>query len=91
MSTPFTGRIEFDIDVKASPVLPQTVTLQISDLNGKIVAERTTDTVVEKMRLGFRFNTLPNGQYKVSYTAKTPFNGKIVSAVSNIESITTKN
>jgi hypothetical protein len=91
MSTPFTGRIEFDIDVKASPVLPQSVTLQISDLTGKIIAERTTDTVVEKMRLGFRFNTLPNGQYKVSYTAKTPFNGKIVSAVSNIESITTKN
>lgn len=91
MSTVFTGRIEFNIDVKAVPVIPQTVSLQITDMNGKLIAERTTDTVVEKMRLGFRFNTLANGTYKVSYIAKTPFNGQIVSAVSNIETITTKN
>ena len=91
MSTPFTGRVEFNIDVNAAPVLPQTVSLIITDSNGKVVAERTTDTVVSKMKLGFRFNTLPNGTYKVAYVAKTPFNGSSVTTTSNVETITTKN
>lgn len=91
MSTPLVGRIEFNIDVKAMPVIPQSVSLMITDSSGKVVATRTTDTVVEKMKLGFRFNTIPNGTYKMSYVAKTPFNGQIVTAISNTETITTKN
>ncbi len=90
-ATPFTGRIEFNIDVRSMPVVPQTVTFYVKDMNGKIIAERATDTVVEKMRLGFRFNTIPNSTYQISYVARTPFNGSIVESVSNIETITTKN
>jgi hypothetical protein len=72
-------------------VIPQTVSLIITDMNGKIVAERVNDTVVEQMKLGFRFNTIPNGKYKIYYKALTPFNGTLVTATSNIETITTKN
>ncbi|MGZ6448926.1 MAG: hypothetical protein ACXWRA_12880, partial [Pseudobdellovibrionaceae bacterium] len=75
----------------ASPVVPQTLKLVITDLNGKVVAERATDTVLEKMRLGFRFNTIPNGTYKVSFIVKTPYRGQMVTATSNVETITTQN
>jgi C1A family cysteine protease len=86
-----TGRIEFDIDVKASPVIPQKVTFYVEDESGKVVAKRVTDEVVEQMRLGFRTNTLPNGKYTIYYTAETPFNKNMVVAVSNKEVMTTKN
>lgn len=91
LKKPQTGRIEFDIDVKASPVIPQKVTFIVEDQNGKIIAKRETDEVVEQMRLGFRTNTLPNGRYTIYYTAETPFNGQMISAVSNKEIITTQN
>jgi C1A family cysteine protease len=91
MSKPFKGRIEFNIDVKSIPVVPQTLSFIVTDMNGTVVAERTTDQVVENMRLGFRFNTLPNGTYKISYVARTPFNQEIITATSNVETITTKN
>jgi C1A family cysteine protease len=91
MSDPFNGRIEFNIDVNSMPVIPQTLSLIITDMKGVIVAERTTDQVVDKMRLGFRFNILPNGTYSMAYIAKTPFNGQIVTATSNVETIKTKN
>jgi hypothetical protein len=85
------GRIEFDIDVKANPVIPQKVTFYVEDSNGKILVKRVTDEVVEQMRLGFRTNTIPNGKYTIYYTAETPFNGGIVTAVSNKEVLKTQN
>jgi C1A family cysteine protease len=91
LKKPQTGRIEFDIDVKASPVIPQKVTFYVEDSSGKVVAKRVTDEAVEQMRLGFRTETLPNGNYTLYYTAETPFNGKMVTAVSNKEVITTNN
>jgi C1A family cysteine protease len=91
LSKPQHDRIEFDIDVKASPVIPQRVTFYVEDSSGTILTKRVTDEVVEHMKLGFRTNTLPNGKYTIYYTAETPFNGAIVTAVSNKELITTAN
>lgn len=91
LSKPQKGRIEFDIDVKASPVIPQKVTFYVEDQTGKVVSKRVTDEVVEQMRLGFRTNTLPNGKYTIYYTAETPFNGKMITAISNKEIMTTQN
>ncbi len=91
LKVPQKGRIEFDIDIKSSPVIPQKVTFIVEDASGKIVAKRVTDQVVEQMRLGFRTNTLPNGKYTIYYTAETPFNGQMVSALSNKEVLTTRN
>lgn len=91
LSKPQKGRIEFDIDIKISPVVPKLVTFYVEDENGKIVASRLTDEVVEHMRLGFRTNTLPNGNYKIYYVAETPFNGTMVSAVSNKETLIARN
>jgi C1A family cysteine protease len=91
LKKPQSGRIEFDIDVKASPVIPQKVTFYVEDSKGLVVAKRVTDEVVEQMRLGFRTNTVPNGTYTLYYTAETPFAGSMVTAVSNKEVITTKN
>jgi len=91
LKVPQKGRIEFDIDIKASPVIPQKVTFYVEDASGKVVAKRVTDQVVEQMRLGFRTNILPNGKYTIYYTAETPFNGQMIAAVSNKEVLTTRN
>ncbi len=91
LKKPLKGRVEFDIDVKASPVIPQRVIFYVEDEQGKVVTKRVTDVVVEQMRLGFRTNVLANGKYTIYYTAETPFNGQIVTAVSNKEVITTQN
>ena len=72
-------------------MLPQKVTFYVEDETGKVVAKRVTDEVVEQMRLGFRTNIVPNGKYTIYYTAETPFDGNIITAVSNKEVITTKN
>jgi C1A family cysteine protease len=85
------GRIEFDIDVKASPVMPAALRFVIEDMKGKIVAQRVTDTVLPQMKLGFRFNTVPNGQYKIYYVAETTYQGTLARSVSNVEIVTTKN
>jgi C1A family cysteine protease len=91
LKKPQAGRIEFDIDVNSSPVIPQKVTFYVEDASGKIVASRTTDQVVEHMKLGFRTNTIPNGNYTIYYTAETPFNGAVSRAVSNKETLISKN
>lgn len=91
LKKPQKDRIEFDIDVKASPVIPQKVTFIVEDSTGKIIVKRVTDQVVEHMRLGFRTNTIANGSYKIYYIAETPFNGSMSQAKSNVETLMTKN
>jgi hypothetical protein len=91
MDTPFTGRVEFDIDLISDPVLPQKLIFIIEDLKGNLIAKRETDLVVEKMLLGFRFNTISNGTYKIYYLSETPYAGTISRAVSNQATITIKN
>lgn len=91
LKKPVSGRIEFDIDVKASPVVPQKVSFIVEDETGKVVSKRVTDEVVEQMRLGFRTNSIPNGKYTIYYKAETPFNGSTVTAFSNKELISVQN
>ena len=90
-SKPQSGRIEFNIDIKASPVVPQRVTFTVQDQSGKVVAKRVTDQVVEQMRLGFRTTTIANGTYIISYKAETPFNGQMSTVFSNKETLIVKN
>jgi C1A family cysteine protease len=91
LSKPQKGKIEFDIDVKASPVIPQRVTFVIEDLSGKAIVNKVTKQVVEHMRLSFKTNTIPNGSYKIYYVAETPFNGVMIKAVSNKETLISNN
>jgi C1A family cysteine protease len=91
LKKPLVGRIEFEIDVKASPVMPAALRFVIEDMKGKIIAQRVTDTVLPQMKLGFRFNTVPNGQYKIYYVAETTYQGNLARSVSNVETVITKN
>jgi C1A family cysteine protease len=84
-------RVEFDIDVKANPVIPQKVTFIVENENKQIVSKRVTDQVVEQMRLGFRTNTVPNGKYTIYYRAETPYQNQLISVDSNKEIITILN
>lgn len=91
LKKPLKGRIEFDIDVKASPVIPQKVTFIVEDSNGKVLLKRVTDDVVEQMRLGFRTTNVSNGKYTIYYIAETPYNNKLISSISNKETIEIQN
>ncbi len=91
LSKPLVGRIEFNIDINSSPVIPATLKFIVEDMNGKLIAQRLTDTVLPQMKLGFRFNTIPNGKYRIYYVTETPFRGNLIQAISNIEVVTTKN
>ncbi len=91
LKKPLKGRVEFDIDVKTALVIPQRVSFIVEDSNGKVILKRVTDDVVEQMRLGFRTTNIGNGKYTIYYVAETPYNGKIVSSVSNKEKIEVQN
>ncbi len=91
LSKALKGRIEFYVDVKSSPVIPQKVTFMVEDSHGVIVTKKVTDEVVEKMRLGLRTTTLANGLYTFYFIAETPFNGKILKFISNKENVTISN
>lgn len=91
LEKPLSKRIEFNIDIKANPVMPSLLRFIIEDSSGKRIAERTTDVVLPEMKLGFRFNTIPSGKYKIYYQTETPFQGQISLMNSNFLEITTQN
>lgn len=91
LAKPVTGRIEFDITTKSSPVSIQKIDFLVLDSNGKVVSKRTTDVVLPKMKLGFRTNSVPNGKYDILYRATITVGGKTYTQDSNKFRITTSN
>jgi C1A family cysteine protease len=90
LSKPLAGRPEFDIDAQSGSVPFHHVTFFLRQ-NGKIVAQRTIDVVLPKMKFGFRTNTVPNGNYELFFRGEIPAAGKIYSAESKIANVSIKN
>ena len=91
LSAPVKGRLEFDINVKSSPVQMQKIEFMVTKLDGTLVTKRTTDVVLDKMLLGFRFNSIPDGEYMIFYRGYLPAEGQMYTVDSQKIKVLNKN
>lgn len=91
LTKPLVGRLEFDITTSSKPVQMQKLDFLVTKADGTVVARRTTDVVLDTMKLGFRFNSIPNGKYEIFYRGYIPVNGKMYAVDSQHVQVTTNN
>lgn len=77
LTKPLKGRLEFNVQVESSPIMMQKIDFMVTKLDGTPVTKRTTDVVMENMKLGFRFNSIPNGDYLIFFRGYLPAAGKM--------------
>ena len=82
-SKPIKGRPEFTVVASSSPVVMQKVDFVVTDMNGRRITKRTTDVVLKNMKLGFRTNTIPNGEYYFFFRGYIPAAVKVYTVESN--------
>lgn len=68
------GRIEFVVKTQSSSVPMSRLEFHFKDPSGKIET-RSTDYVIEEMRLGWRTGQLPNGSYEIWMVGKVNSKG----------------
>jgi hypothetical protein len=90
-SKPISGRPEFNVQVTSAPIMMQKIDFVVTDLYGKQITKRTTDVVLKNMKLGFRTNTLPNGQYYFFFRGYMPANGRVYTSESSKIKVTVAN
>ena len=90
-NSPITDRHEFNITVDSTPVMPQTIDMIVTDMNGVVITKRTTDVVMKSMKLGFRFNSIPSGDYMFFLRLNMPVGGQMTSVDSDKLHVTVKN
>lgn len=91
LSVPQKGRIEFDLDVKSTSVMPKEMELIVTNDKGEIVRRSHAPEVFPKMRLGLRTNLIPNGTYRVQFISKIPVTNKLHEHFSNSEKLIISN
>jgi len=90
LTQPVTGRIEFNIQTTTSSVPFHSITMLVRQ-NGKILAQRTTTVILPSMKLGFRTNTLPDGDYELLFRGEMTAAGKTITVDSNVNTLTFHN
>lgn len=83
LNKPVKDRLEFDVIAQSTPVTMQKVDFMVTKLDGTLVTKRTTDVVMGKMKLGFRFNVVPDGDYLIFFRGTLPAGGKVYTVDSN--------
>lgn len=91
LSKPIKGRPEFIVKAKTSSVPFQYVEFRVLDSNGKIVSRKGNEYVLEKMQMGWRSNSVPNGDYSVLFHGELNVAGKLLSVDSPAVKISIKN
>ncbi len=76
LTKPLKDRIVFNVSTTSSPVPFHNISFQVRK-NGQVVAQRTTDLVLNEMKLGFRTNSLPDGEYDILFHGELPAAGKL--------------
>lgn len=84
------GRIEFIVKTKSSSVPMSEVQFYFKDPAGKIEM-RSTEYVLEEMRLGWRTGQLPNGIYEIWMTGKINSKGVVAQVETEHKMVTLKN
>ena len=91
MEQPLKGRVEFDVTTGSAPVPMQTLEFLVVDSSQRMMARKLYDMVLPAMKLGFRTNSLPDGQYEIFFRASIPSGGKIHTAETPHQKVTFKN
>jgi hypothetical protein len=91
LTNPVKDRIEFLVKADFSPVPPQRLEFRVLDKAGNVVNTKSSDIVLEQMKLGWRTATVPNGQYTILLHGETNYAGKVYAAESNSFLVTVKN
>lgn len=90
LSAPLSGRLEFLVTSGGGSVPMQTLEFRVLNESGKIVSSKSTSYVLEKMKLGWRTITVPNGQYKILFHGETKYKGTVYSVDTPAVSVTVK-
>lgn len=92
LNKPIKGRPEFIIHTKTSSSVPlQYVEFRVFDSAGKLISRKGNEYVLTKMKMGWRSNTVPNGDYTVLFHGEINFKGKILAVDSPAVKISVKN
>ncbi len=91
ISQPVKGRHEYNVTVSSSPIMMQKIDFVVTDLAGKMITKRTTDVVLKNMKLGFRTNSIPNGQYYFFFRGHMPAAGRVYTTESSKIKVTVAN
>lgn len=84
------GRVEFTVKTSSSSVPMGEVQFYFKDPNGKVEV-RSTENVLEDMRLGWRTGQLPNGVYEIWMVGKINTKGVTAKVETEHKMVTLKN
>lgn len=84
------GRVEFVVKTSSSSVPMSQVEFFFKDPSGK-VESRSTDFVLEEMRMGWRTGQLPNGAYEIWFKGKINSKGLLAEVESDHHIVNLKN
>ena len=91
MNQPVKGRPEFNVQATSAPIAMQAIDFVVTDLSGKPITKRRTEVVLKNMKLGFRTNSIPNGQYYFFFRGYLPAAGKVYTVESSKIKVTVAN
>jgi hypothetical protein len=92
LTKPVKGRPEFTVKTKTSSAVPlQYVEFRVLDSNGNIVSRKGNGYVLSDMKMGWRSNTVPNGNYSILFHGEITVNGKVYGVDSPAIKIAVKN
>lgn len=91
LSKPLSGRPEFLISTQSGVVPLDLVKFRVTDLNGKIVSEKSNSYVLNEMKMGWRTVNVPNGKYKISIYGEKKYLGNLYTVESTPLAITVLN
>jgi C1A family cysteine protease len=90
MTQPLSDRPVFVVTSTASPNPFEHMSFVLRQ-NGKVIASRASDLVLPTMKIGFRTNTVPNGDYEILFEGVVHGAGKLYTIDSPAVKVTFKN
>jgi C1A family cysteine protease len=91
LTKPLSDRPEFMVHAKSSPVPMEHVEFRAIDADGKIVAIKGNDDVLNEMKMGWRTTTVPDGNYQILFHGELSYLGTTYSVDSKPVSVSVKN
>lgn len=88
LNRPIQGKAEFLIHASFSPVPIQSLEVRVLDQDGKIVSVKGNQYILEEMKMAWRADGVPAGNYKILVHGETHYQGKTYSVNSNSFDIT---